>query len=38
MALFDAAAIAERFREASRGIDPQIVELVLDRLATYPGS
>ncbi len=34
--LFDASAIAERFREASRGIDPGIVALVLDRLAMYP--
>jgi hypothetical protein len=35
--LFDASAIAGRFREASRGIDAEIVELVLDRLAAYPG-
>lgn len=36
--LFDADAIAERFREACRGIDPKIARLVLDRLATYPDS
>jgi hypothetical protein len=35
--VFDPGAIAERFREASRGMDPQIVDLVLDRLAQYPG-
>ena len=35
--VFDACAIAERFREASRGMDPQIVKLVLDRVAAYPG-
>ena len=34
--LFDASAIAERFREASRGIDAEIVDLVLARLAAYP--
>jgi len=34
--IFDASAIADRFREASRGIDAEIVKLVLDRLAAYP--
>jgi len=35
--VFDSRSVAERFREASRGIDPDIADLVLDRLAEYRG-
>jgi hypothetical protein len=33
---FVSAPIAERFREASRGIDPDVADLVLDTLARSP--
>ena len=36
--VFDSGPIAERFREASRGIDPDVADLVLDRLAEIPAA
>jgi hypothetical protein len=35
---FDGAQVAMRFREASKGIDPDIADLVLDKLAECPGT
>jgi hypothetical protein len=35
---FDSGPIVERFREASKGIDPDIADLVLDKLAESPGT
>jgi len=36
--VFDSAGVGERFREASKGIDPDIAGLVQEKLAEYPGS
>jgi len=36
--LFDSAGVASRFRQVSKGIDPEIAGLVMDKLAEYPGS
>jgi hypothetical protein len=36
--IFDSASVRKRFRETSRSIDPAIAELVLEKLAEYPGS
>jgi hypothetical protein len=33
--VFDSGQVADRFREASKGLDPDIADLVLDRLAEY---
>ena len=33
--IFDREGVAARFREASRGIDPDVADLVLDKLAEY---
>jgi hypothetical protein len=35
---FDGAQVAMRFREASKGIDQDIADLVLDKLAKSPGA
>jgi hypothetical protein len=33
--VFDREGVAARFRESSRGIDPDVADLVLDKLAEY---
>jgi hypothetical protein len=35
IAIFSAADLAERFRESSRGIDPLVREVLLERLAEF---
>jgi hypothetical protein len=35
--VFDSRDVAEKFREAAKGMDPDIADLVLDKLAGYPG-
>jgi hypothetical protein len=36
--VFDSASVSERFREASKGLDPDIADIVMDKLAEYPGT
>jgi hypothetical protein len=36
--VFESGQVAKRFREASKGIDPDIADLVLDKLAECPTS
>jgi hypothetical protein len=36
--VFDSSGVAERFREASTGVDPDIADLVLKKLTGYSGT
>lgn len=36
--VFDSSGVAERFREASRRIEPALADLVLEKLASYAGA
>jgi hypothetical protein len=36
--VFDSAGVSSRFRQASKGIDRDIADLVIEKLAEYPGS
>jgi hypothetical protein len=36
--VFDGAAVSRRFREAAKNLEPYLAELVLEKLAEYPGA